>query len=738
MTTEFPPEHPGTNSPGGASSVELPPRRGRATAPAEPASFPHRVVTHASQRPESRAVMPGGGDSAAGQFNTARQEPSPYHRADRKVRFSAITDPVQRAKILLREQLVLIVAELTPDHGKECALSLACARLAELLGAEQARLGATISMGASKRNLLRWCQAYEKFGLDGLVEQKLGHSGAKPLVIPPHILDQTAAAALEHGRLGPAGRANIARAVRNVMMTHPDRTPEMAERIHGGHASKSYVPKSILAAVQSRMSPLVTAAVQGPHALRMAAPFTPGDYSELPAGRAFTADDMTSNVVAWCPAPTQLGYIIGQPQILAFADVGSQRWLLARCILRPSGAYTRDDVWGGIGDVFDQFGLYSEAIFEGGIWRSNKILGERTGLSDEDRFGGLKSLGVILHHSLRPRSKPIEGMFDRLQSEMDRCPGYIGREQRYDAPERARAALEACRAGKLHPAQAGFLRLDQFVERVDAAMALLNAERMDGMIHRGMCPDEKWAMDRPEERLKAVPAEARWMYRSAMSAPTVRRDGMLRITEGSGKYAETHYYFLPPELHHLAGRTVLVYWNDRNPEADAAVMLREDKGRLRFIGMAGYVRPMTRLGATQEQHAQARARETLATRYAMAQTAVLKPHFQRTPLISEPPAAGRAQALGRANAPAEPGSEGLAGASALPAVSRIGAELAAAADRAEAAEARRDAEAAELRRHGPALAAELLAASDEGRANAPAEPSEDPGTPDFLTEITNT
>jgi hypothetical protein len=63
-----------------------------------------------------------------------------------------------------------------------------------------------------------------------------------------------------------------------------------------------------------------------------------------------------------------------------------------RLIYRRSGQYNSDDIWGLFGDMFDQFGMPRHGfLLEGGHWRSDKVIGKATGLSDEERLGGLAS-----------------------------------------------------------------------------------------------------------------------------------------------------------------------------------------------------------------------------------------------------------------------------------------------------------------------------------------------------------
>jgi hypothetical protein len=560
------------------------------------------------------------------------------------VRFCDLTDQQQRAKVLWRETVVtaILAAEAAGASRRQAVLqTLARPQFA----------------GASRAAAYLWVAHYHAAGIDGLVEQKLGRSGRRSFIsrIPKHLLEAARAAACEHGTAGADGRQNFARAVRSTLLGHPELPVDVARHLHTEHASKSYVPASLRGAL--RVSPLARAVVQGPHAAALATPCIVTSCDTQP-GRVATADDMTANVYCWCGAPNELGYIVGRPQILAWLDVGSHRWLLLRTIMRASGQYTRDDVWGGIGDVMSQYGVYPEWLFESGIWRSNLIIGERTGLSDDERFGGLKSLGCVLHRSLRPQSKPIEQAFDQLQARSDRFPGYCGRDERSERSEALDKILGACKRGQMHPSQV-LPHLSQYARHVESCAAELNGERQDGRTLRGASPDEAWNV--AQVQLPALPPTAAWMFRSAVSRVTVRRDGMIRCTLRSGKYLEEYHYRNPEILMPRCGQTLIAYWNDRNPQADAVLMTAAK--RPEFVGAAQYVEPISRFDATDEQLRREGQAKRAAVAYARAEVSTLQPHFQRS--------ASRVQSL-----PAPVVHQ----------VAEIGEQMHAAQDRAEAAQ----------------------------------------------------
>ena len=521
----------------------------------------------------------------------------------------------QRAKVLRRERAVLRVAELQRNGtGSELALQIV---------ADELRADGVV--GGSKSAVRRWVKRYQQFGTDGLCEQKQGVVGRRAVAIPSEILAQAAAASVEHGTLGVKGRQNFARAFRSVIVTHPDATSDMRDAFHSGYASKSYVPRSVRDSL--RVSPSARDLAQGTRAYRLNSPYTPADWSQVKAGRVVTADDMTMNVYCWVEWPNAKGFLVVRPQLLAFLDCGTLRWLVARLVIRSNGQYNSDDVWGGIGDVADQYGRYPEYLFEGGIWRGNAVRGHRTGISDDERFGGLRTFGAILRHSHLPRSKPIEERFAQFQCAGDRLPGYAGRNEREDCPEATKKLLQAIKTDQIHP-RGHLLHLSDLKKEVMATMQALNAERNDGVILRGMSPDEKWALDNPSFAI--FPDSAKWLYRSTKSQVQVRRDGQLRVVVGSGRFQVAHLYRNADVLLPLAGRTVFVYWNQDHPEADAIILAGDTR---RYLGSVQYVAPIHRFDGTKEQFA-ANA-ESLAAyrRYVRDEHISLAPHYLRQSVI---------------------------------------------------------------------------------------------------------
>jgi hypothetical protein len=324
-----------------------------------------------------------------------------------------------------------------------------------------------------------------------------------------------------------------------------------------------------------------------------------------------------------------LGWRIGQAQILPVLDVRSLRWLNVRVILRDGGQYNaQDDIWGLFGDVFDTFGLPAQGfVLEGGHWQSNVIRGVRTGLDADLRIGGLESLGLRNVRSFDPRSKIIETCFNTLQHEMDRCPGFAGRDQRQDMSEgiKKRVALLRVKNPVHHPREF-FPHVSQLADQVKLAMDNMNHQPQDGKLLRGLSPLELWSQHNPQ--LRSIPDEAKWLYRSAMNVSAITSNGV-RISRGSGPKMEVFYYDNPAVLVPLQGRKVVVYWSDSNPEADAILRLPMPGSAPKFLCVAKYVKPLARFTATRQELSAEAKRKHAALHYARTEMRSIQSEFVR-------------------------------------------------------------------------------------------------------------
>lgn len=474
----------------------------------------------------------------------------------------------------------------------------------------------------SAASLRRWVAAYLTLGLNGLVDQKQGRVGRKKVArfLSDDQVNRMKADGIEHG--------SIARAARNLM-----RDPELHAgariSLHGGHASKSYVPPSVREAAQ--VSPLTAALHTGARAARLMTSSVHSNPASVKCGDVYVADDETPNVYVWEPWPNRLGYRIGRPQILQVADAGSLMPLNVRVIMRASGAYTADDVAGTLGDAFDHPGLPNVGLLlEGGVWRSKMVIGHKSNLSVEDRIGGLASLGLEVFHARTPMAKwEIEGQFHLQQHIMDKVPGYCGRNERTDLPEKTKKLLAQAERGAVHPSTF-LLSLSQFADHVQDALREYTHERQDGKTLRGASPWEKWNDEAP--KLRVMKETDKWLYRSALSVTTAKQNGELKVMQGSGRNQRIYYYHNANLICPRAGQEIYVYWNDNNPQADAVLLAGTvtNPHKRVCIGTAQYVREISRFKAGAEDIGEAMGRKAAELQYAKSELRTISPHLSRT------------------------------------------------------------------------------------------------------------
>ena len=547
------------------------------------------------------------------------------------VTFTELKNGATRTRALCRERAVQHLRMLLSNGvPKEMSLSLT------VVWCSQQEDFQRIGLTASANALRTWDDQHRRYGLNGLVDQRQGNNGKRAMEIPEEFRKLGMALAIERG--------SVARAARDLMR-HPDLPASMREHVHEGHASKSYVTPSLRKAITP--APIVADVLQGLKHTRVNSLASIHAVHDFPPGAWFMADDMTPNAYVWEPWPGPLGYRVGRPQILKVSDVASLLPLKAIGVMRASGAYTSDDIAAVMGSVFDAPGLPNVGVvFEGNIWQCNKVRGHKTGVSDEDRIGGLASLGLQMRHARTPGAKwEIEGSFNIDQHIMDRCPGFCGRNERDTLPEKLKRQLREAETGKTHP-RTFLLSLDQFMDHVQASIAEFANERQDGKTLRGSSPLEFWRDHAPV--LRVIPDHAKWIYRSAFSKTVITRHGV-RVQQGSGRFTSTHYYHNPALLEARRGQTVAVYWNDRLPESDAAI-LSIAGNRREFIGMAQHVPEIGRLHATREEKdaAFATKREQLA--YARAVIKDITPHLVRgtAPVLVDAQATAMGERLAQA------------------------------------------------------------------------------------------
>ena len=84
------------------------------------------------------------------------------------------------------------------------------------------------------------------------------------------------------------------------------------------------------------------------------------------------------------------------------------------------------------------------------MWRTAKIIkGDELDICHTEQ--GLREFGITFRHRTRPCGKIIERVIGLLQNQMERLPGYVGRDERHDRFERVQEQIRAVNAGREHP-----------------------------------------------------------------------------------------------------------------------------------------------------------------------------------------------------------------------------------------------------------------------------------------------
>jgi hypothetical protein len=227
--------------------------------------------------------------------------------------------------------------------------------------------------------------------------------------------------------------------------------------------------------------------------------------------------------------------------------------------------------------VHDSYGLPRRRFyFERGIWKSSKILtGEKQPFATELELAhtelGLREFGVQFAHAKLPRGKVIERVLGLVQNQMERLPGYVGRDERNDRFERVQDQISEARGGKVHP-EKHFLSKEQWIEVLTRLLDQYNTERQEGKLLNGQSPREAWNRFQSPEGLVQLGEKARYLLAHHKLKLRVRRDGItLRPSLGGGTYcSETTGRF--------GGQDVLVWCNPEELDYIAVTSLDRKHG----------------------------------------------------------------------------------------------------------------------------------------------------------------
>jgi hypothetical protein len=294
---------------------------------------------------------------------------------------------------------------------------------------------------------------------------------------------------------------------------------------------KRYVPASIRREITpeiNRLMPLHHG--EREHELR--GPYVPQNYDRIAAGQAMQLDDVTVPVLFWEQDPESPGGIFfGRGQWILAIDLRS-RMILGHA-LHSAPVYNMRIVRSLLLRVHDVFGLPETLVLERGMWRTAKIIkGDELDICHTEQ--GLREFDITFRHRTRPCGKIIERVIGLLQNQMERLPGYVGRDERHDRFERVQEQIRAVNAGREHPSS-HFLSKSDWLQQLDQIILRYNHERQEGKLKSS--PLEAWNINLLPEGTVHLGSHARYLLAHHKTPVKVQPSGIrLRESLGGGLY----------------------------------------------------------------------------------------------------------------------------------------------------------------------------------------------------------
>ncbi|MGI9086476.1 MAG: hypothetical protein ACR2HH_01845 [Chthoniobacterales bacterium] len=372
--------------------------------------------------------------------------------------------------------------------------------LCEFAFAEVPGLAKTAS--AVQRNFERKLIEAAQSGVEALIDRRAGKSGrlANPAVWSNELKK------LKGYALGQTS-ARISQAYRELHEGTAVNGERFSEEFRAAHPfdvrrAKSDVPKNVRA--EARASVLtMESRHRGPKASRLSGPSYRRDWSEVYAGDSYSADDVTCNsgFIDWCEDGEFIfegqRFNLTRGQTLLFCDERSQR--VHGFYLTPRPNYGASTICAGINRICmdPAIGLpFRRFLFERGSWKSRAVSSAVDWSRIDDLFirEGVSFLPKIVH-ATTPKAKIIERVIRAIQDRMDGLPGYVGRNQRLNGPERTAAAMAQLRRfdqrlkADIDPRK-NFLTKEQFCAALEDAARRFNAEPQNGKMLPGISPEE--------------------------------------------------------------------------------------------------------------------------------------------------------------------------------------------------------------------------------------------------------
>lgn len=297
-------------------------------------------------------------------------------------------------------------------------------------------------------------------------------------------------------------------------------------------ADKSYVPHTIREALATDIE-LIDMRKVGPRAAKLAGGWIERDHSGYEPGDWWQGDDLTPPVYYW--EESSEGPVIMRGQILAMVDVRTT-FILGWMLISARG-YTARQIRSLITRCHDEHGLPRNGFyFERGLWERSRVLKghqDSSAVSFDETELGLREFGLHFEHANTPRAKVIERVFGAVQNRMEHLPGYCGRDERRDCPEKTRKAILEVNAGRCHPRE-HFMSKEEWAAEIAQIVDAYNSEQHStrAKLIPGMSPAEAYAKRKTGDIIR-LSVETRHLLAKHRLVRRVSRQG-IRLPSGLG------------------------------------------------------------------------------------------------------------------------------------------------------------------------------------------------------------
>jgi hypothetical protein len=390
------------------------------------------------------------------------------------------------------------------------------------------------------------------------------------------------------------------------------------ERYQGKSADKSHVPKSIRRLVAHEVA-MMDDIHHGPRQAKLNGAHIDRDWSKVHAGDWYQADDVTFPVYYYEP-DGKGWFTLWRGQCLVMIDL--RTLCVLSFVLISSRNYNSKAIRTLITRTADEHGLPRRGFyFEQGIWKSSRLLvgkkDDPLAFSDAEAEKGLKDIGLEFLHSLSPRGKPVDRVLGLHQNQMEREPGYVGRNEVMDRFERVQKHKLAVESRKLHPA-GYFLSVDEWTERLIQIFGRYNAEIQQGKMLNGLSPEQGFSqLQDPSNPPVKFDARCRFLLSHHRRPVRITRNG---IQIQIGKEA---FVYRNAETGRHIGRDMLAWWNPETPE----VLCVTDMNRENVFAVER-AESVPALDATEEEMGEAMAQINAHGSYARERYRVVKAKLQ--------------------------------------------------------------------------------------------------------------